>query len=182
MGAAGAQLRKCGEVPTDRRRRHVRDDHHEGVAGHSRRSQVRSRTSLTSSRQGSRSCRASQPRLATVRRDGRPHVAPVWFDLDGGDLVFSTGERSVKGRNLIADPRLSICVDDDQPPFAFVIVEGTAELSRDPAAPREWAGRIGARYLGVDETDRLAELNGGPGNLLVRVTPVHIVSESSITE
>lgn len=120
--------------------------------------------------------------LATVRPDGRPHVAPVWFDLDGDNLIFSTGERSVKGRNLIADPRLSICVDDDQPPFAYVIVEGKAELGRDPAALREWAGRIGARYLGVDETDRLADLNGGPGNLLVHVTTTHIISENSITQ
>ncbi|MGH3916405.1 MAG: PPOX class F420-dependent oxidoreductase [Pseudonocardiaceae bacterium] len=121
-------------------------------------------------------------KLATVRPDGRPHVAPVWFDLDGDHLVFTTGERSVKGRNLLADPRLSICIDDEQTPFAFVIVEGAAELSRDPRAVREWAGRIGARYLGVAETDRLAELNGGPGNLLVRVIPTHIVSENSITE
>ncbi|MGH3692657.1 MAG: PPOX class F420-dependent oxidoreductase [Pseudonocardiaceae bacterium] len=121
-------------------------------------------------------------KLATVRPDGRPHVAPVWFDLDGDDFVFSTGERSVKGRNLIADPRLSICVDDERPPFAFVLVQGKAELSRDPVALREWAGRIGARYMGIDEADRLAELNGGPGNLLVRVISTHIVSENSITE
>lgn len=121
-------------------------------------------------------------KLATVRPDGRPHVAPVWFDLDGDDLVFSTSERSVKGRNLIADPRLSICVDDDQPPFAFVIVEGKAQLSRDPVALRTWAGRIGARYMGVDETERLAELNGGPGNVLVRVIPTRVVTENSITE
>lgn len=125
---------------------------------------------------------ARTAKLATVRSDGRPHVAPVWFDLDGDALVFSTGERSAKGRNLIADPRLSICVDDDQPPFAFVIIEGKAELSRDPQALRAWAGRIGARYMGADEADRLAELNGAPGNLLVRVTPMHIVSENSITE
>ncbi len=120
--------------------------------------------------------------LATVRPDGRPHVAPVWFDLDGDDLVFGTEERSVKGQNLIADPRLSICVDDDQLPYAYVIIEGKAKLSRDPVALREWAGRIGARYLGVDETDRLAELNGGPGSLLVRVIPARIVSESRLVE
>ena len=125
---------------------------------------------------------ARTAKLATVRPDGRPHVAPVWFDLDGDDLVFTTGERSVKGRNLIADPRLSMCVDDEQPPFEFVIIEGNAELSRDSDALREWAGRIGARYLGIDETDRLAELNGGPGSLLVRVIATHIVSENSITE
>jgi hypothetical protein len=87
-----------------------------------------------------------------------------------------------EGWNLIADPRLSICVDDEQPPFAYVIVEGKAELSRDPTALREWAGRIGARYVGADETEHLVELNGGPGNLLVRVVPTRVISENSITE
>lgn len=121
-------------------------------------------------------------KLATVRPDGRPHVAPVWFDLDGDDLVFTTGERSVKGRNLISDPRLSICVDDERPPFAFVLIQGKAALSRETAALREWAARIGARYMGIGEAENLAELNGGPGNLLVRVIPTRIVSENSITE
>jgi hypothetical protein len=63
-----------------------------------------------------------------------------------------------------------------------VIVEGKAEPSRDPVALRAWAGQIGARYMGVGETEHLAELNGGPGNVLVRVIPTHVVTESSITE
>ncbi|HEY8460285.1 MAG TPA: PPOX class F420-dependent oxidoreductase, partial [Blastocatellia bacterium] len=59
-------------------------------------------------------------KLATVRPDGRPHVVPVWFDLDGDDIVFTTGGKSVKAANIRRDPRVCICVDDETPPFAFV--------------------------------------------------------------
>jgi hypothetical protein len=62
-------------------------------------------------------------KLATVRSDGRPHVAPVWFDLDGNDLIFMTGVGTVKGKNILRDPRVMISVDDENPPFAFVLIE-----------------------------------------------------------
>jgi len=67
-------------------------------------------------------------KLATVPADGRPHVAPVWFDLDGDALVFTTWHTTVKAANLRRDPRVSLCVDDDAPPFACVIIEGVANV------------------------------------------------------
>ena len=73
-------------------------------------------------------------KLATVRQDGRPHVAPIWVDLDGDALVFTTWHETVKAVNLQHDPRVSICVDDEAPPFSFMIIEGTAEISDDPDA------------------------------------------------
>ena len=45
-------------------------------------------------------------KLATVRRDGRPHVVPVWFDLDGREVVFSTCAATVKGRAIRRDGRV----------------------------------------------------------------------------
>src|ERR1700728_1117883 len=85
-------------------------------------------------------------KLATVRADGRPHIAPVWYDVDDdGSLVFNTGESTVKGRNIRREPRVSLCVDDDRPPFSFVVVEGGAEISDDLEEVRRWAGRIGGR-------------------------------------
>ena len=60
-------------------------------------------------------------KLATVRKDGRPHIAPVWFDLDGNELVFTTWHESVKAANMRRDPRVSICVDEEIPPYAFVV-------------------------------------------------------------
>ena len=82
--------------------------------------------------------------LATVRADGRPHVAPIWFDLDGDTLVFTTGESTVKGRNMRRDPRVSLCIDDEEPPFHFVMIEGAAELTVADPDLLYWATRIGA--------------------------------------
>ncbi|KIZ17243.1 PPOX class F420-dependent oxidoreductase [Streptomyces natalensis] len=108
-------------------------------------------------------------KLATVRADGSPHLAPVWFLMDGDELVFNTGKETVKGRNLARDGRVALCVDDERPPFSFVVVHGTAELSEDLAAVRHWAARIAARYMGEDRAEEYGARNGVPGELLVRV-------------
>jgi PPOX class probable F420-dependent enzyme len=121
-------------------------------------------------------------KLATTRPDGRPHVAPVWVDLDGNDLLFMTGETSVKGVNLYRDPRVAICFDDETPPFAFVLIEGTATLSGDLDELLLWATRIGGRYMGVDRAEEFGRRNGVPGELLVRVTPTKIVAQAGVTE
>ncbi|MGW7573902.1 PPOX class F420-dependent oxidoreductase [Streptomyces sp. NPDC054765] len=108
-------------------------------------------------------------KLATVRADGSPHTAPVWFLMDGDELVFNTGADTVKGRNLARDGRVALCVDDEQPPFAFVVVEGTAEISDDLSDVRHWATRIAARYMGEDRAEEYGARNGVPGELVVRV-------------
>ena len=84
-------------------------------------------------------------KLATVRADGRAHVAPVWFLLDGDDILFNTGADSVKGGNLRRDARATLCVDDDKPPYAFVIITGTIEISEHRAGPGERGSGCGAR-------------------------------------
>ena len=44
-------------------------------------------------------------KLATVRKDGRPHVAPIWFDLDDdGSIVFTTGAETLKGKSIRPAP------------------------------------------------------------------------------
>ncbi len=115
-------------------------------------------------------------KLATVGADGRPHVAPVWYDLDDdGTLVFNTGASTLKGRNMSRDPRVSLCVDDDRPPFSFVMVEGRADLSDDLAEVRRWAVRLGGRYMGADRGEEFGARNGVAGELLVRVRPERVV-------
>lgn len=109
-------------------------------------------------------------KLSTVRADGSPHVAPVWFLLDGDELVFNTGKNTAKGRNLARDGRVALCVDDDRPPFHFVVLNGRARLSEDLAEVRLWATRIAARYMGEDRAEEYGARNGVPGELLVRVT------------
>jgi PPOX class probable F420-dependent enzyme len=130
-------------------------------------------------------------KLATVRPDGRPHVAPVWFALDRsragpgspvGDLVVNTGDTSVKGRNIRHDPRFALCVDDDRPPFTFVTVEGVATVSEDPDELLHWCGVIAGRYMGSDQTDAYAARNAVPGELVVRLRPTHIVAVAGLAD
>ena len=121
-------------------------------------------------------------KLATVRADGSPHLAPIWFLLDGDDLVFNTGQDTVKGRNLARDPRVSLCVDDDRPPFSFVTVRGRAELSDELGEVREWATRIAARYVGDDLAEQFGARNGVPGELLVRVRIEKVIGLADIAD
>jgi PPOX class probable F420-dependent enzyme len=121
-------------------------------------------------------------KLSTVRADGSPHVAPVWFLLDGDDLVFTTGLTSVKGRNLTRDARFSLCVDDDRPPYAFVILHGTADISEKPDDVRHWAGRLAARYMGPERADEYAARNGAPGEGLVRAHIDKVIALDAVAD
>ncbi|MGW5373327.1 PPOX class F420-dependent oxidoreductase [Streptomyces sp. NPDC004009] len=115
-------------------------------------------------------------KLSTVSADGSPHVAPIWFLLDGDELVFNTGKETVKGRNLARDERIALCVDDDRPPFHFVVLTGRARLSEELDDVRQWATRIAARYMGEERAEEYGARNGVPGELLVRVTVDKVVA------
>ena len=97
-----------------------------------------------------------------------------------GTIVFTTGEHTVKGHAIERDPRVSICVEDDRPPFAFVRVDGVAELSEDPAELRLCATRIAERYMGAERAEEFGERNAAPGELVVRVRPTHTVGQAEL--
>ncbi|SCG48017.1 PPOX class probable F420-dependent enzyme [Micromonospora echinaurantiaca] len=121
-------------------------------------------------------------KLATVRADGSPHVAPVWFVLDGDELVFNTGRSSVKGRNLRRDPRAALTVDEEHPPYAFVAVRGRVTVSEDLDEMLTWATRIAARYVGDDQAQRYGRRNAVPGELLVRLRVERVVAFTGIAD
>ncbi|MDF3299400.1 PPOX class F420-dependent oxidoreductase [Streptomyces tropicalis] len=121
-------------------------------------------------------------KLSTVRADGSPHIAPVWFLLDGDEVVFNTGKDTVKGRNLARDGRVSLCVDDDRPPFTFVVLQGRALLSEDLEEVRGWATRIAGRYMGEDRAEEFGARNGVPGELLVRVAIDKVVALKDLAD
>ena len=87
-------------------------------------------------------------KLAVVRADGSPHVAPVWVDLDGDELVFMTSADTIKGKSILRDGRVALCFDDERPPFSFVTVAGPTTTSTDPDELLHWATRIAARVHG----------------------------------
>ena len=121
-------------------------------------------------------------KLATTRADGRPHLASIWFTLDGDDIIFTTWHTTVKARTLHRDPRAALLVDDEQPPFAYVMVEGRVTLSENPGDLRHWASRIAARYMGEDQAESYGRRNGVPGELLARLTPEKVIAQKGIAD
>jgi PPOX class probable F420-dependent enzyme len=121
-------------------------------------------------------------KVATVHANGQPHVAPVWFVLDGADLIFTTGRDTVKGRALTRDPRAALCVDDENPPFSFVLVEGRVTISEDPAALLEATTRIAARYMGDERAEQYGARNAVPGELLVRLHTDRVVAHAALAD
>ncbi len=121
-------------------------------------------------------------KVATTRSDGRPHLAPIWFVVDGHDLVFMTGAETVKGKSLRRDPRVSLVVDLEAEPYAFVMVEGTVTLSDDHEAMLPLSIKIGERYMGAERGNEFGRRNAVPGELLVRLSPTKIVAIDHMTE
>ena len=118
--------------------------------------------------------------LATTRADGRAHVAPIWFTLDGDDVVFNTGANTVKGGNLLRSGRASLSVDLPVLPYAFVHLEGPVTIEQDPDAFREWTRTISARYVPYDQVDAYTERNAVSGELLVRLRPETVVAVADL--
>jgi PPOX class probable F420-dependent enzyme len=121
-------------------------------------------------------------KLGYVAADGRPLVAPVWFLVEGDQLVFNTARETAKGRALRRDPRVVICVDDQHPPYSFVQVQGIASTSEDPEELLDVATRVGGRYMGAERAEEFGRRNGAPGELVVRVTPTKVVAGFDVAQ
>lgn len=123
-------------------------------------------------------------KLAWVTKSGRPAVTPVWFVLDerddGFDLVFNTAKAAGKAKAFARDPRVSIVVDDERPPFGLVRMDGRVELSDEPDERRAFATRIGARYMGADRAEEFGARNGGDDEWLVRFRPERVTAAADI--
>lgn len=120
-------------------------------------------------------------KLATISADGSPHVAPIWFVHDAGDLVFNTWHASAKAKNLRRDPRASLVVDLEEPPYAFVIVRGKVSLADDLDEIRRFATSIGGRYMGADRADEFGARNGVEGELLARLHMDKVIAHGDVS-
>jgi PPOX class probable F420-dependent enzyme len=129
-------------------------------------------------------------KLATVKKNGSPHVVPIWFVVEEvnsrnrnkvGNIYFTTGLDSVKAKNIHRDSRVSICVDDQTPPFSFVSICGNAKLI--PYRQKEilkWATKIAERYMGKKNARAYGERNSGEEEVLVRIRPTKIIAEKGV--
>lgn len=128
-------------------------------------------------------------KLATVKKNGSPHVVPIWFVVEVNsrnrnkvrNIYFTTGRESVKSKNIQRDSRVSICVDDQTRPFSFVSICGIAKLI--PYRQKEIlkrATKIAERYMGKKNARAYGERNSGEDEMLVRIIPIKIIAEKDV--
>ena len=125
---------------------------------------------------------ARTAKLAVTRLDGGPHVAPVWVDLDGDELVFMTSADTIKGKSILRDGRVALCFDDERPPFSFVTITGTAVVSTDPAELLLWGSRIAGRYMGADLAAEYGRRNAVPPEMVVRVRVETVAAKVDVAD
>jgi PPOX class probable F420-dependent enzyme len=121
-------------------------------------------------------------KLGTINKDGTPHVVPIWYTVDGEDnIIFNTGDKSVKAKNIRRDNRVRLCVDDQIPLFSFVTIDGIAEIiSNEPSEVYKWAKIIAARYMGYNKSEEYGRRNSAEGELLVKIKPIRVIGEKDI--
>ena len=109
--------------------------------------------------------------LATIRPDGGPHLAPVWYQWQDGRVMVVSGEGAVKTRNIRANPKVSLSVATDEWPYQYVILEGEAVISSDNL--REVVRSIFARYEGEERGQQEADdLTGGEQQVVAIIIEV----------
>ena len=122
-------------------------------------------------------------KLATVRKDGRAHCVPVWFVLDGTDIVFMTGASTLKARNIARDARVTLTCDSEIFPYDFAAVEGTARIEQLP--PQQLlpiSTRIARRYVPAERAEEFGRRNAVDGEVLVRITPTRVISALGVSD
>ena len=116
--------------------------------------------------------------IATLRRDGSPHIVPVWFRWDTGAVTIWTAEKRAWVRNLLRDPRVAFSVQTFEEPYPAVMMRGSATVrTANDAATAEEIRAITRRYIIPGNADgyiaRWPDLR-----TIVTIVPVHIVSWS----
>ena len=121
-------------------------------------------------------------KLAWVSKDGRPQVTPIWFVLDGRDVIFNTHETSGKAKAPKREGRASLVVDDQAPPYSYVKIDGSITFDDNLENVRAVATQIGGRYMGADRAEEFGNRNGTDGELVVRLTPNRVTAVADVSD
>ncbi|MBF6264876.1 PPOX class F420-dependent oxidoreductase [Nocardia farcinica] len=120
-------------------------------------------------------------KIAFVASDGRPVVTPIWYLVEGDEIVFNTGRDTAKGKAFVRDDRVALCVDLEEPPYASVQVQGRVTLSEDPDELLRTATALGGRYMGAERAEEFGRRNAVPGELVVRLRPTKVIAHFDAT-
>ncbi len=131
-------------------------------------------------------------KVSTASLTGKPHVAPVWFVIDVdynkpvNDLViiFTTFNKSLKAKHLLLNPQICLCIDDQKPPYSFVIINGIVEIDSSPTKVDllSYTTRIAERYMGKENAELYGKRNAVSGELIIKIRPIKIIAQKNVSD
>ncbi|WP_227980900.1 PPOX class F420-dependent oxidoreductase [Nocardia spumae] len=110
--------------------------------------------------------------LATIGRDGQPHLTVIWLDRDGDELVYSTTVARAQYKNVVRDPRVTVMINPPDAPYLYAEIRGTATITPDPE--RAMPDRLSAKYTGQPYAEFNPASVDDAERVIVRVTPQRI--------
>jgi len=88
--------------------------------------------------------------VATLMKDGSPHITPTWIDFDGKIIMINTAEGRMKQKNVSRDPRVAISIVDQNNPYHMVTIRGKV-IEQTSKGADEHIDKLAKRYLGVEK-------------------------------
>ena len=109
--------------------------------------------------------------VALIDEHGRPHVTPMWIDVEGDEsIVINTAEGRVKARAFAVGTVVAISALDPSTPYSYVMVRGTV-VERTHEGAQDVIERLAEKYRGVRAFD-----SRGKQRVTVRIRPDHVVA------
>lgn len=115
--------------------------------------------------------------LSWTTADGGVASSPVWYEYGDGVFRFTTKSSFAKARALQRNPRISLCVQDQERPYTFVTARGAVTMRPAEAEPGEVESRLARRYMGAEAEAFLEEVAATLGDtLVVELVPDRLTS------
>jgi PPOX class probable F420-dependent enzyme len=112
--------------------------------------------------------------LATINKDGSPQQTVMWYELIGDRIMMNTAAGRLKEGNLLRDPRVSVCVEDQ---YNYVTLSGQADLDYDPERSQADIARLARRYHPPEKAEQLIRNFQEEKRITIWVDIEHVISK-----
>jgi len=115
--------------------------------------------------------------LATINEDGSPQTSVMWYKLDGDTIVMNTKAGRVKHRNMVRDPRISLCFEEGE---IYLAINGSVEMIDDPQIAQRDIYLLALRYNGEETARRqMADQFSKEHRVTLHLRCEHIIEDLS---
>lgn len=115
-------------------------------------------------------------RFSTIRPDGYPHTVPVWFLLEGDELLVFALSETRKVKNALANPKGCLSIGGDPPSSPGYLIDGDLTVEDDP--DHVVAARITRHYESPEEAEADLEAWRDETFSVLRLKPKRVVKVS----